>query len=54
MDNLRHQPRAWLCRAGLVLVALMVAVGIAAMLLTDRLPTNMSKPAATPGRHLLM
>ena len=44
-----YHPLAWLYRARLVLVALVVAVGIAAVLLTDRLPTNTGKPAATPG-----
>jgi len=42
-----YHPLAWLYLARLVLVALVVAVGIAAVLLTDRLPTNTGKA----GRH---
>ena len=39
---------------GIVLTALLVAFGGAAMLLADRPPLPQSKPIAGPARHLLV
>ena len=49
----RHQPSPWLVRAGIILVVLMVAVGAAAVVLSDR-PATTAKQTTAAGRHLLM
>jgi len=49
----RHQPSPWLVRAGIVPVVLMLAMGAAAVLLSDR-PVTTAKQTIAAARHLLM